>query len=202
MSAAGIVVAAGRGERFGGPKAETVLAGRPLWQWARDALESAGVGPIVVVGAFPGGIPGGRRRRDSVRAGLDALPAGTEHVLIHDAARPLASPGLVAAVVERLIQGDADAVVPGTAIRDTLKRVEDGRVAGTVQRQGIVAAQTPQGFVLDVLVRAHAASGLDATDDAELVERLGGKVVVIEGEEANLKITFPTDLRIAEALAP
>jgi 2-C-methyl-D-erythritol 4-phosphate cytidylyltransferase len=202
MTVAGVVVAAGRGERFGGNKASTLLGGRPLWEWARDALVGAGVVPVVVVGDVPGGIPGGERRRDSVRIGIAALPDGTEHVLVHDAARPLASVRLVEAVIARLLDGDVDGVVPGVAVRDTLKRVDHGRVMDTISRHGVVAAQTPQGFVLDVLVRAHEASAEDATDDAELVERAGGMVAVIEGEEANLKVTYPADLDLAEEMRP
>jgi 2-C-methyl-D-erythritol 4-phosphate cytidylyltransferase len=202
MTVAGVVVAAGRGERFGGNKAATLLGGRPLWEWARDALVSAGIDPVVIVGDIPGGIPGGARRRDSVRLGLDALPDGTEHVLVHDAARPLASVRLVEAVVGRLLAGDVDGVVPGVGVRDTLKRIDNGRVVDTISRHGVVAAQTPQGFVLDVLVRAHEASAEDATDDAELVERAGGTVAVIEGEETNLKVTYPADLELAEEMRP
>jgi 2-C-methyl-D-erythritol 4-phosphate cytidylyltransferase len=200
MTTFGVVVAAGEGERFGSSKAEALLAGRPLWQWARDALADGGVDGVVVVGGVPGGIPGGQRRRDSVLAGLRALPGGVEHVLVHDAARPLAGAGLVRSVMSRLVVGDVDGVVPGVPIGDTIKRVDGERVVETVPRVGLVVVQTPQGFVLDTLVAAHEASPDDATDDAELVERAGGTVVVVEGEVTNLKVTYPQDLAHAERL--
>lgn len=199
MTTAGIVVAAGRGDRFGGSKAQAHLAGRPLWQWARDVLASVGADPVVVVGDVPGGISGGSRRRDSVRIGLDAV-LGSQFVLVHDAARPLASSALVAAVLKRLHAGGVDGVIPVLPVRDTLKRVQGERVAATEDRGELAAAQTPQGFVTEVLRRGHEASDHDATDDAELVERIGGVVVVVAGEERNLKITYPGDLAVAEGL--
>jgi 2-C-methyl-D-erythritol 4-phosphate cytidylyltransferase len=195
----GIVVAAGRGERFGGPKATVLLGGVPLWKRAVDALVVGGARTVVVVGEVPGGIPGGLWRRDSVAAGLAALPAGATHVLIHDAARPLATVPLVRAVVERLAAGDVDGVIPGLPVGDTLKRVDGERVVTTVSRQGVIAVQTPQGFVIEALRAAHAADHDEATDDAQLVERNGGSVVYVPGESTNLKITYPEDLAVAEA---
>ena len=202
MTAHGIVVAAGRGERFGTPKAEVLLRGVPLWQRAVSALRAAGVEEVVVVGPVPGGIPGGDRRRDSVAAGLASLPTEAEWVLIHDAARPLATPDLCRSVLERLARGDVDGVVPALPVPDTLKRVVGDRVAATVSREDLVAVQTPQGFRVSVLRRAHLAGSEDATDDAALVERIGGSVVFVPGEPSNLKITFPADLLVAEALLP
>lgn len=199
MSTYGIVVAAGSGERFGRPKAAVELAGLPLWRHAADALRAGGCVDVVVVGDVPGGVPGGIRRRDSVAAGVEALPDDAEFALVHDAARPLASPGLVKRVVAALGDGHV-AVVPGVPVRDTLKRVADGQVVATIDRTGLVAVQTPQGFRLDVLRAAHAADDEDATDDAALVERTGGTVTVVAGEEHNLKITYPGDLRIAAAV--
>ena len=202
MTVHGILVAAGRGERFGGPKHAALLRGRPLWEWAADALRRGGVHEVVLVGDLPGGIPGGRRRRDSVQAGLDALPAAASHVLVHDAARPLASPELVRRVIDRLLAGGVDAVVPVVAVRDTLKRVGDGWVVETLERRGVAAAQTPQGFRVAVLRAAHQAGDEDAGDDAVLVERMGGSVACVEGEVANLKVTYPSDLALAEAWLP
>ncbi len=202
MSIHGIVVAAGRGERFGAPKAEVPLRGVALWQRAVGALRGAGVEQVVVVGPVPGGIPGGDRRRDSVAAGLAALPADAEWVLIHDAARPLASPALVRAVLDRLLRGDVDGVVPALAVRDTLKRVEGERISATVSRADLVTVQTPQGFRVEALRGAHLGDDDDATDDAALVERSGGSVVFVPGEPTNLKVTFPEDLVVAEALLP
>jgi len=196
----GIVVAAGRGERFGGLKHESILGGQPMWEHSREALLAGGAGGVIVVGPVPGGVTGGERRRDSVAAGLAAVPADATIVLVHDAARPLASPDLVARVIERLSSGGADAVIPVVAVRDTIRRVRDGQVIGTVDRSDLAAVQTPQGFSAGVLRRAHAAGEADATDDAVLVERIGGTVVAVEGEPANIKVTYPADLALAEAL--
>jgi 2-C-methyl-D-erythritol 4-phosphate cytidylyltransferase/2-C-methyl-D-erythritol 2,4-cyclodiphosphate synthase len=194
----GIVVAAGSGERFGAPKGAVVLGGRPLWEWGRDALLAGGVASVVVVGA--GGMEGGLRRRDSVAIGLAALPDGATHVLVHDAARPLAGPSLVRRVIDRLAVGDADGVVPAIPVRDTIKRVDGESVVETVERSALVAVQTPQGFLLDSLRAAHAANDIDASDDALLIERWGGSVVMVPGEGSNLKITYAGDLSIVEAL--
>jgi 2-C-methyl-D-erythritol 4-phosphate cytidylyltransferase len=198
----GVVVAAGLGERYGSPKHGVMLRGRYLWEWARDALLRGGVAGVVLVGPVAEGVPGGERRRDSVLAGLSVLPSEVSHVLVHDAARPLASPDLVRRVVERLLTGDCDAVVPVLAVADTVKRIEGAWVAGTVERRGLALAQTPQGFRLSRLLAAHGSSQEDAGDDAALIERIGGTVAVIDGESRNIKITYPGDLALAEALAP
>lgn len=195
----GIVVAAGSGDRFGGPKQRAVLAGRPLWQWAREALLAGGVSRVVVVGDVDGGIPGGARRQDSVAVGLAELPDEVTHVLVHDAARPLASAGLVRSVVAALSAG-SEAVVPAVPVRDTIKRVAAGRVVATVDRSGLVAVQTPQGFAVEVLRRAHGAVTGDVTDDASMVEAIGGAVDIVPGEAGNIKVTFPEDLTHAAAL--
>lgn len=200
MKTFGVVVAAGSGSRFGRPKAAVALAGVPLWQRARDSLQRAGCDPIVVVGDVPGGIPGGERRRDSVAAGLATAPADATHVLVHDAARPLATEALAVAVIARLARGGVDAVVPAVAVRDTIKRVRGDLVVETVDRSDLVVVQTPQGFEIGALRSAHEWGAADASDDAVLVERAGGSVAVIEGEPENLKITYPEDLAVAEAL--
>ena len=200
MSFWGIVVAAGAGRRFGRAKHEQLLGGRPLWQWARDSLREAGADGVTVVGPVPGGIPGGERRRDSVAAGLEEVPESARLVLVHDAARPLATAGLARRVVDRLGRGDVDAVVPALPVRSTLKRVDGEVVVESVARDGLVAVQTPQGFKTAVLHQAHAADDADATDDATLVERLGGTVATVPGEPANLKVTYPDDLATLEAL--
>jgi 2-C-methyl-D-erythritol 4-phosphate cytidylyltransferase/2-C-methyl-D-erythritol 2,4-cyclodiphosphate synthase len=170
--------------------------------WAEEALRRGGVERVVRVGDVPGGVPGGERRRDSVRAGLEALPAEASHVLVHDAARPLASADLVRRVIDRLLAGGVDAVVPVVPVRDTLKRVGDGWVVETIARRGLAAAQTPQGFKVAVLLAAHEAGEGDAGDDAVLVEMMGGSVAAVEGEACNLKVTFPGDLALAEAWLP
>ena len=200
MSFWGVVVAAGAGRRFGGAKHDQVLGSRPLWQWARDALGDAGADGVVVVGDVPGGVAGGGRRRDSVAAGLSAVPPTAEFVLVHDAARPLASAGLARRIISRLGSGDVDAVIPVLPVRDTLKRVEGDLVRGTVARDDLVAVQTPQGFRADSLRRAHATGDEDATDDAALVERIGGAVATVPGEPANLKVTYPDDMAILASL--
>jgi 2-C-methyl-D-erythritol 4-phosphate cytidylyltransferase len=141
---------------------------------------------------------GGSTRSESVRAGLARVPQSAQIVVVHDAARPLASPELFRAVVERVLAGAAGAV-PGIPITDTLKRIEQGRVAGTLDRRDLVAVQTPQAFEASALRRAHATLG-GATDDAALVEALELVVAVVPGEPANLKITRPFDLELAELL--
>jgi 2-C-methyl-D-erythritol 4-phosphate cytidylyltransferase/2-C-methyl-D-erythritol 2,4-cyclodiphosphate synthase len=161
---------------------------------------TGGVERVIVVGDVPGGVPGGDRRRDSVAAGLTALPTDAEWVLVHDAARPLATPHLVVRILQRLHVGDVDAVVPVVAVRDTIKRAEGPIVRETVPREGLVAVQTPQGFRLSALREAQAASDEDASDDAVLIERAGGRVATVPGEPANLKVTYPADLDLAAAL--
>ena len=162
-------MAAGEGRRFGGPKASVELAGRPLWEWARQTLVEAGCTGVVVVGPVPGGIEGGDRRRDSVAAGLAEVP-DVEFVLIHDAARPVASPQLAKRVVERLERGDAAGVVPAVPLRDTVKEIADDLVVTTPERKTLMAIQTPQGFRRSDLLEAHAATGDDVSDDAVLIE--------------------------------
>jgi 2-C-methyl-D-erythritol 4-phosphate cytidylyltransferase len=196
----GVVVAAGRGERFGRLKHVEMIGGLPMWVRARDCLLAGGVDGVVVVGDVPGGVPGGARRRDSVRLGVEALPEDAAHVLIHDAARPLTDPALTMRVSKRLALGDVDGVVPVLPVRDTLKRVANERVVETVDRAGLAIVQTPQGFVVDSLVAAHDASDDDASDDALLIERWGGSIATVPGDETNLKVTYPGDLKVAEAL--
>jgi 2-C-methyl-D-erythritol 4-phosphate cytidylyltransferase len=133
-----------------------------------------------------------------VRAGLSAIADSAAIVVVHDAARPLAPPGLFEAVIAAVRDG-ADAAVPALPVPDTVKRVEGDHVVETVSRDGLVAAQTPQAFRADALRAAYAAGG-DATDDAALIEAAGGRVVVVPGEPANLKVTTPADLVIAAAL--
>ncbi len=200
MSCWGVVVAAGAGRRFGAPKHDSSLGGRPLWQWARDALLAGGASGVVLVGPVPGGVPGGDRRRDSVAAGLAELPAAAATVLVHDAARPLAGTDLVARVAERLHEGDVDGVVPVVAVRDTIKEVAAGRVVRTVDRSRLASVQTPQGFRLAALRAAHDSITGDAPDDAWLVEQAGGTVATVPGDPRNLKVTYPDDLAVLAAL--
>ena len=201
-----VIVAAGWGERFGGPKQFAELGGVRLVDHAVDTAAAACDAVVLVVpdatewqGAdVEALVTGGKTRAESVRAGLRAVPATAEIVVVHDAARPLATAELFAAVIAAVRDG-ADGAVPGLAVADTLKRVDDVRVTATVDRVGLVAVQTPQAFAADMLRAAHASGG-EATDDAALVEELGGTVVVVPGDPRNIKVTGPADLMIAAAL--
>jgi 2-C-methyl-D-erythritol 4-phosphate cytidylyltransferase len=203
----GIVVAAGRGSRFGAPKQFLALNGVRLVDRAVTTA-SAACDHVVVV--LPPGEPwagppvtvtavGGATRSDSVRSGLASVPSDADVVVVHDAARPLATARLFAAVVDAVRAG-ADAAVPGISLSDTVKRVDGDRVVETVERDDLVAVQTPQAFRAAALRAAHARGG-DATDDAALVEQSGGVVVVVAGDRRNIKITGAEDLALAAALA-
>ncbi|MBN2622060.1 MAG: 2-C-methyl-D-erythritol 4-phosphate cytidylyltransferase [Acidimicrobiales bacterium] len=201
-----IVVAAGSGRRYGGAKQYELLAGRRVLDWSLDAARAVtgdGGGVVAVVTPAhaaddePGAdvvVAGAATRSGSVRAGLAVVPQGADVVVVHDGARPLAEPRLFQAVVDAVRAG-ADAAIPGTAVTDTLR----ARSGGLVDRDGLVAVQTPQAFRASALRAAHATDA-ESTDDASLVEAEGGKVVVVDGSPTNLKITRPADLAIAEAL--
>ena len=204
-----VVVAAGSGSRFGGAKQWAALGDRRVVDHAVDAALAAPScsGVVVVVPAgdvdaaeIPGAsvvVAGGSTRSASVRAGLEAVPPDVEVVVVHDGARPLASPALFHAVVAAVAAG-ADAALPGLPVTDTLKRVgSDGAVEATVDRSDVVAVQTPQAFRAAVLRRAHADAP-DATDDAALVEAIGGRVEVVSGDPVNVKLTDAADLAVAE----
>ena len=136
-----------------------------------------------------------------MRCGLAAVPSDAEVIVVHDAARPLASPALFAAVVTVVTDGRADGAVPGVPPSDTIKAVdESGRVTSTLDRATLVAVQTPQAFRAALLRQAHDEGPAAATDDAMLVEASGGSVQVVPGEPDNLKITDPGDLGAAERL--
>ncbi len=196
-----IVVAGGSGSRFGKRKQFEDLHGRRVLDWSTAVAQATCDGVVVVLPADrlePGAQPGGATRSASVRAGLAAVPTTAAVVVVHDAARPLAGPELFERVVEA-VEAGADAAVPGVALSDTVKRVAGGRVIATVDRRHLVAVQTPQAFRADILRRAHAGD-TEATDDAGLVEALGGTVVVVQGDSRNFKITSPDDLVVARAL--
>jgi 2-C-methyl-D-erythritol 4-phosphate cytidylyltransferase len=207
--AVALLVAAGSGERLGAdrPKAFVVLAGRPMLEWSLDALRAAGVEHVVVAlppgEAAPGGctgVAGGVTRSASVRAALAAAPPGD--VVVHDAARPLVTPEHFTEALAAL--AEADCAVAAAPVTDTVKAADPGRwVESTLDRSRLWAIQTPQAFRRDVLERAldvDDAVLADATDDAWLVERMGGSVRVVESTPANFKVTTPHDLAIAEHL--
>lgn len=205
MSVAAVVVAAGQGERFGGPKQFALLDHETVAAHSVRAARSVAQRVVLVVPSGYDGngegadavVIGGTTRAESVRAGLVEC-GDVDVVIVHDAARPMASTALFAAVVDAVTNG-ADGAVPGLAISDTVKRVSSNGdvtiVTETVPRAELVTVQTPQAFRLEVLVRAHA-NAQDATDDAALVEAIGGRVVVVAGENSNVKITQPGDLSI------
>ena len=204
------MVAAGSGERLGAsrPKAFVTLAGRPMVEWSVLALRLAGLDEIVVAlpdGERPPGgcvgVRGGETRSASVRAALTAAGEG-EWVVVHDAARPLVEPSLFAAALDAL-EG-ADCAVAAAQVTDTVKEAgPDHRVVGTLDRSRLWAIQTPQAFRRAALERALDVGDdvlAQATDDAWLVERAGGSVVVVPSTPANFKVTTPHDLHVAELL--
>ena len=215
--AVALIVAAGRGERLGSgrPKALVTVAGRPLLEWSVAAIRSVrSVRQIVValppehVAAAPSGtvgVAGGAMRSESVREALRAADEG-DPVIVHDAARPLASPTLFERALAELEASGADAVIAAARVSDTIKQVgPEGRdVASTLDRGSMWAAQTPQVFrraaLEDALFTADHEALASATDDAWLIERAGGAVRVIESGEHNIKVTTETDLLIAEIL--
>jgi 2-C-methyl-D-erythritol 4-phosphate cytidylyltransferase len=213
MSTWAIVVAAGSGTRYGGAKQLVELAGTPVYERSLAAASATCDGVVLVVAedhrsavataidaaAGPGRVDpvlvvGGPTRSESVRRGLAAVPSDADVIVVHDAARPLASPALFEKVVAEIRRG-ADAAVPGLPVVDTIRHLE----AGVVDRERLVAVQTPQAFRAAALRKAHEGAP-DASDDASLVEAVGGIVVIVPGEPANRKITTPVDLVIAEAL--
>jgi 2-C-methyl-D-erythritol 4-phosphate cytidylyltransferase len=217
MTVAAILVAAGSGERLGRdvPKAFVAVAGRSLLShcalrflahpavrhvvvlapesWLAEAAEQA---PGTIVRA------GGATRQLSVAAGLAALAPDVDVVLVHDVARAFVPAELITRVLEALSLG-ASAVVPTVPVTDTIRRVDEtGRLGGPVDRSRLAAVQTPQGFARAVLDRAHAAAGgVEATDDASLVEALGVEIVAVHGSDDAFKITTPADLVRAELVA-
>jgi 2-C-methyl-D-erythritol 4-phosphate cytidylyltransferase len=210
-----LIVAAGRGERLGSdrPKALVALAGKPMLEWSVDALRGVPTIERIVIALPPQAldeapegtvaVAGGTVRSESVRNALRA--AGEDDpVIVHDAARPLAPTELFERALAEVQQSGVDAVVAAVRVSDTIKEVsDDGRtVARTLDRSRLWAVQTPQAFRRAALERALASEELlaRATDDAWLVEQLGGTVRVIESGSSNLKITTRFDLRVAETL--
>ncbi|HEY2179604.1 MAG TPA: bifunctional 2-C-methyl-D-erythritol 4-phosphate cytidylyltransferase/2-C-methyl-D-erythritol 2,4-cyclodiphosphate synthase [Caulobacteraceae bacterium] len=217
MDFVALIVAAGAGVRAGGAKQWRDLAGRPVARWSLEALLAAGARHVVVVirpgdeapaaAAFAGlgawtSVTGGLERADSVRAGLAALaPLAAEAMLIHDAARPLLSARMIATLLEGL--ADHDGAIPILPIVDTLKRRNEDGVLTTAERAGLMRAQTPQAFRFAALADAWAIWPADEipTDDAQVLERAGGTIVTVPGDPRLIKLTYPEDFAMAEALA-
>lgn len=200
MNVWAVVVAAGRGTRYGTPKQYLDLGGQPLWQWSRDTLANhPKITDVVLVGDMPGAIAGGVRRRDSVYAGLRGVPADADWVLVHDGVRPVLTTDLLDRLFTAIDSTDAVGVIPALPVTDTIKSIAGARITGTVDRSSLVSVQTPQAFRRDILVDAHERTvDADVTDDAALVEQLGGMVVTVPGDPHNIKVTFAGDLELAE----
>jgi 2-C-methyl-D-erythritol 4-phosphate cytidylyltransferase len=223
MQVNAIIVAAGEGKRMGAgaPKPLLPLAGKAILLRTLEAFAASSVGKAIIVVSEPerskfqrllgaaklGRLEwtlqnGGARRQDSVACGLAAVDSDCEIVVVHDAVRPLVAPGLIDRCVDAAAKEGA--AVAGVPVADTIKLVSRARtIESTPPRDALWAIQTPQAFRLSLLREAHrraAAERVEVTDDAMLVERLGEKVVVVEGERRNLKITTPEDLAAAEAL--
>ena len=212
-----LILAAGNGSRAGGPapKQFVTVAGKPMLLHAVERLgRHPAVDGVVVVAAADamaqvrallGDVPvvaGGTNRRDSVAAGLAALPADAERVLVHDAARPFVPDAVIDRVVAAL--DDHDGATPVLAVADTLVRGHDSMLGDVVPRAGLHRVQTPQGFRLAALRAAHAAwpQEDEATDDTQMVRRLGGGVALVQGDPMLEKVTYPEDFAAAESRVP
>ena len=222
---AAIILAGGTGERFGkeGGKQLVEIAGKPILTWSAEAFDAVGdVGLIVIVcpeermreylaraiDPFPFVTPvvlapAGSIRQESAFSGLEMVGEEYEYVVLHDGARPLVSPELIQHTINT-VKGnfDADGAVVAHPAVDTLKVVEDGAIVGTPDRSVFWVAQTPQVFRAGIYRRAHAAAlsdGFVGTDDSALIERMGGRVLVVEGKRDNLKLTVPEDYALLSA---
>ena len=216
-----VLAAAGSGERLGAdrPKAFAKLGGRVLLAESLERLErSDWIDAIVIVapegweepsillaeelsaGKVSSCVPGGATRAESVRAGVGEVPEEAAVILVHDAARPFLPEEVVERVLTALGEG-WDGAVPGLRVSDTIKRTSpDGSVVETLDRNGLVAVQTPQAFVAPILRRAFETSLQNVTDCAALVEAAGGRVGIVEGDARLLKVTTPNDLQFVERL--
>lgn len=192
-----VIVGGGTGRRFGRPKQYEQLGAERVIDRSRRVAESVSDGVVMVVPpgdvGREGGVAGGATRSASVRAGLAAVPADAEIICVHDAARPLATRELYQRVIDAVRAG-ADGAVPGVSVTDTIKLVDTDRaVVSTPDRDRLVAVQTPQAFRAEALRAAHRYEA-EGTDDAALVEREGGRIVVVVGDDENRKVTMPDDL--------
>jgi 2-C-methyl-D-erythritol 4-phosphate cytidylyltransferase/2-C-methyl-D-erythritol 2,4-cyclodiphosphate synthase len=214
MRIAAIIVAAGSGSRFGGamPKQFALIGGKPVIRWAAEALaqhatliqpvgDAAMIEPALAGLAHMPCVPGGATRQDSVLAGLEALETfAPDVVLVHDAARPYVPAQTVPALMAAL--ENYEGAIPAVPVADTLKRAEAGVIHGTVPRDNLFRAQTPQAFSFETLLAAHRANiGQEATDDAGLLERAGHPVALVAGSDENIKLTYREDFsRLERAL--
>ena len=219
MSVCVILVAAGEGRRLGSdhPKAFVALGGRPLLAVSLERLDRSDWIDSIVVVAPPGWeepaillseelvvskvgavVTGGATRAESVRAGLAEVGADAVAIVVHDAARPLVDDAVLGRVLEPLSEGWAG-VVPGLPVADTVKRVAEDVVTGTIDRSDLVTVQTPQAFPAGTLRAAYAGDLEGATDCASLVERAGGRIRIVEGDARLLKVTTPDDLARVES---
>lgn len=222
---AAVILAGGTGERFGkdGGKQLVEIAGKPVLTWSAEAFDAVGdIGLIVIVcpedrqeeylkkaiDPFPFVTPvvvapSGPSRQESAFSGLEYVPDTYNYVVLHDGARPLISPDLISHTIATLKGNvDCDGVVVAHPAIDTLKVVENGVIVGTPDRRVFWNAQTPQVFRAGIYRRAHASAlsdGFMGTDDSSLIERLGGKVLVVEGKRDNIKLTVPEDYLLLAA---
>ena len=220
MSVWAVLVAAGRGERLGldRPKAFAPLRGRPLLAESLGRLDSSGWVDGVVIAAPVGWeepvillaeelaagkvaevVTGGDSRAESVREGASRVPGEAAVLVVHDAARPLLAEDVLERVLAPLGEG-WDGAVPVLAVPDTVKRIDGDRVVGTVDREALVTAQTPQAFVADRLREALTGDLAAATDCAALVEARGGRLKAVAGDRRLLKVTDRADLELVESL--
>lgn len=222
---AAIIVAGGSGERFGHSEGKqlAVVAGRPVLAWTVEAFGRAPEIDLIVVvcpesrsaeyraaldtpgqgtGSSVTFAPSGATRQDSVASGLAVLPATVSIVAVHDGARPLVTPELIGLAVDALAQdATADGAVVGHAVVDTVKVISSGAIVETPDRSTLWAAQTPQVFRRGPLVSAYEAAARDGfvgTDDSSLLERVGARVVLVDGPRDNVKVTHAEDLAIVE----
>ncbi len=212
-----VIVAAGEGKRFGSAKQFALLRGKPVLDWSLETFnDHPGVDEIILVvpdvwskKSYPARyrkiaavVKGGQRRQDSVSLGFRTIdPRRAGIVLVHDGARPLAGRNLIKRVIEQTRKKGA--VVPGLVLDETIKEAASGEVLETLDRTRLFRVQTPQGFFYPLLARALEKASADhfyGTDEAALVERLGERVFIIDGDPRNIKITVPLDLKMAEAL--
>jgi len=211
-----IIVAAGEGKRFGSRKQFSFLRGKPILDWSLETFDNhEGVDEIILVlreeeqkekilthyRKVVAVVRGGEIRQDSVIRGFDQInPDRAEVILVHDGTRPLVKKDLISRVIEVTLEKGA--AVPALSVKDTVKEVEGQVVLRTLEREKLYRVQTPQGFLYSILksaldrVRENNYSG---TDEASLVERTGKRIFIVEGDPKNIKITFPEDIKIAEA---